>query len=352
MSRSPERLSPVGASGRRRARGAGRALRPPSLRVLAAALLATTLPAFAAAQDPEEELPEAEGALFLLLPTGAKAVGLGRAMTALAGAESAWWNPAGLAETREGRFLVYRGDHPLAGEATAASLVLRLRSLGAVGASYQLMDVGRSDVTDPEGNVTGTLSGRNHLGVLSLATRLQSRLSLGVNLKIVQSRFTCRGQCPDAGVITTALALDAGVQLMDTTRTPLRLGALLTHAGSRFGSAEPLPTRLRLAAAYEVLGHFLETDELALSLAAELEARWRRPGSPAKYLGMEFSAGRGDVLYVRAGYVLGAEQQLDGAAVGVGLHYDRFDLGLAKSLAVSALQGESEPVHISFGFVF
>jgi hypothetical protein len=107
-----------------------------------------------------------------------------------------------------------------------------------------------------------------------------------------------------------------------------------------------------LAAAYEVLGHFLDSDEFSLLLSVELEDRWHGPGSPATYLGSEFSAGRSDVLYVRAGYVFGAEQQLDGAAVGVGLRYERFDLSLAKSLASSALSGEGEPVHISFGIVF
>jgi hypothetical protein len=107
-----------------------------------------------------------------------------------------------------------------------------------------------------------------------------------------------------------------------------------------------------VAAAYELLGHFLETEELKLSLSFELEDQWRDLGSPAKYIGSEFTAGAGDELYLRAGYVIGAEQQLDGASVGVGLHYQRFDLGLAKSLAASALPGESEPVHISFGWVF
>jgi hypothetical protein len=300
--------------------------------------------------------PSTEGALFLLLPVGAKGVALARGVTALPGPESVWWNPAGLGEVREGRVLVYRGDHP-AGEATAASVALAFAPLGTLGLSYQLMDVGTQDVTDSEGNITGTLTTRNHLGVFSAATRLKNRVNLGLNVKVVQFRFTCRGLCPDAGVTTTSLAFDAGAQLTETERIPVRLGAMVAHAGSRFNitgeeQGDPLPTRLRLAAAYELLGHFLETDELKLSLSFELEDRWRDLGSPAKYVGTEFTAGQGDELYLRAGYVFGAEQQLDGASVGVGLHYQRFDLGLAKSLATSALPGDSEPVHISFGLVF
>jgi len=43
---------------------------------------------------------------------------------------------------------------------------------------------------------------------------------------------------------------------------------------------------------------------------------------------------------------------VDGAAVGLGLRYESFDLGIAKSLAASTLAGDQEPVHVSFGFVF
>jgi hypothetical protein len=309
----------------------------------------------------QEQGPSTEGALFLLLPVSAKAVGLGRAMTAMGGPESTFWNPAGLAGVDGGRFLVYRGDHPVAGAATAVSLLLTNR-LGAVGTSYQLIDIGGQDVTDNEGNVIGTLTGRNHLAILSLASSFRSVLSLGANVKLVRFQFTCRGQCNDAGVSASSIAIDAGLQVTEPGGIPLTVGALLVHAGSDFGTdqqADPLPTRMRAAAAYEVLGHFMTTEELSLTLTAEVEDRWKNPGSPATYLGAEFTAGRldptagrRDALHVRAGYVFSAEQQLDGASVGVGLQYQRFDMALAKSLASSPFPGESEPIHISFGFIF
>jgi hypothetical protein len=217
------------------------------------------------------------------------------------------------------------------------------------------MDVGTQDVTDLEGNVIGTLTGRNHLGVVSIATHLGGLLAVGANLKLVRFQLTCRGQCNDAGVSASSVSVDVGAQLTNPAGIPLTVGAMVAHAGSSFGTeqqADPLPTRLRVAAAYEVLGHFVTTDELSLQLTAEVEDRWRDLASPAAYLGAEFAAGGQDALFIRAGYVLGAEQQLDGASVGVGLKYERFDIALAKSLASSPLSGESEPIHISFGWVF
>jgi hypothetical protein len=283
----------------------------------------------------------------------AKAVGLSRAVTALPGPEAVWWNPAGLAEVREGRGLLYRGDHPV-GPATAGSVLLTHR-LASLGLSYQLIDLGSDDVTDIEGVVVGRITTRNHVGIVSVASRVAGVVGLGMNVKLVQFQVSCRGQCQDAGVTTTSVAFDVGAQMSRVAGIPLRLGAMVAHAGPDFGpeqAGDPLPTRVRVAAAYEVLGHFLETEELALTLAAELEHQRRNSGSPATYLGAEFTAGGDDALYIRAGYVLGAEQQLDGASVGVGLHYQRFDVGLAKSLASSPSSGQSEPIHISFGFLF
>jgi hypothetical protein len=350
---------------RRRARA--RAFRPPSLPsgVIRTSPMATLLlllfALVPAALHGQEEEDRSEEALFLLLPVSAKAVGLGRAMTAMPGPESSWWNPAGLASVQGGRVLVYRGDHPLAGPATALSLLLTHR-LGALATSYQLIDLGSQDVTDLEGTVIGTLTSRNHLGILSLASRFRNLISVGANLKIVRFQFTCRGLCEGAGVSDTWLALDAGLQLTNVAGTPLTLAGQLANGGSNVGSdseAGPLPTRVRAAAAYEVLGHFVATDELSLTLTTEVEDRWRNPGSPATYLGAEFTAGRldagagrRDALHVRAGYVFGAEQQLDGASVGVGLQYGRFDMALAKSLASSPFPGASEPIHISFGYIF
>ena len=297
-----------------------------------------------------------EGGIFLLLPVGAKAVALGRAMTAQPGAESVFWNPAGLGELSEGRLLLYRGDY-VAGSGTAASGLMSRAGIGAVGLTYQLLDVGEQDLTDEQGNILGTITVRNHLGVASVATRVFDRLNIGFNFKVVQFRQSCRGQCLDAGVTATTYAVDAGIQFTRLAGLPLRVGAMVAHAGPRFQirneeQADPLPMRMRVSAAYEVLGRFVEVTELELHVTGEVEDRWHDPGSPALYLGTEFGAVVEQALLVaRAGYVKGNGEQLDGAAVGVGLRYDRFDVGVAKSLAAT-ITGETEPVHVTFGLVF
>ena len=80
---------------------------------------------------------------------------MGRALTAIPGPESVFWNPAGLARLEEGQFSVFRGNH-LAGDATAFSLILAWQPVGVVGVSYQLLDLGTQELRDVEGN---TISG-------------------------------------------------------------------------------------------------------------------------------------------------------------------------------------------------
>jgi hypothetical protein len=298
-----------------------------------------------------------EGALFLLLPVGAMGVSMGHAVTALDGPESVWWNPAGLSGLDGRRVMLLRGED-VAGESTALSFLLPRSNVGVLGVSYQLTDLGELEYRDGQGNFLGTIAFRNHLAVLSAAADVVPSLALGVNLKMIQQRVSCRGQCADAGVTSTTYALDVGAQWREALGLPLRLGGMVAHAGPRVqivneGQADPLPTRLRIGAAYDVVRHFVEEgDEVHGLLVLELEDRWRDPGSPATYVGVEVGAGTTQALAVRAGYVFGADLQVDGAGVGVALRYDRFELGLGKSLASSTLSGESEPVHLTLGVLF
>jgi len=297
-----------------------------------------------------------EGALTLLLPTGARGIGMGRAVTASRGAESVFWNPAGLARLEEGSFFVYRGNN-LAGEATGFSLVLARQPLGVLGISYQLLDLGGQELKDEDNNVVGSFSVRDHLAIVSFGTQILPGLDTGMNFKIFQSRYTCRGQCTDAGVTGTTYALDAGLQAQPFPNTPLLLGVLLAHIGPNLQlinveQADPLPTRLRVAVSYEALRHFTDIPDVELWITAELEDRWRELGDPILYLGGELTAGEGDLIFVRAGYGQQELGQSAGASVGLGLRYERFGLGVAKRLSGSSVTGESDPVHISFGVVF
>jgi len=317
-------------------------------------LLLATLSAAASGPLASQQAPESEGALFLLLPIGAQGTGVARAMTALAGPESVWWNPAGVVPIEENSVLLFRSED-FSGEGTAVSVLARRAGLGVAGISYLLFDFGDVELRDGQGNFLGTVSFRNHLGILTAGTSLFETLDVGVNLKLIQTRVDCRGQCTDAGVNSTTYAFDIGGRW--TPSRSLVLAAAVAHVGPRLRvfneeQADPLPARIRLAAAYEVLHHFLDRPDVRALVTVEVEDRLRDPGSTGTYVGTEIVAGAGPSLSLRAGYTFESELQVDGAGVGVGVRFERFDVGIAKSLGSTTLDGESEPVQITFGFVF
>ena len=305
-------------------------------------------------QDQDVDVSSTEGALFLLLPVGAKSVALGRAMTAMDGAESAFWNPAGLASVQHSQLVLLRGDH-LVGPSTAISGLWTRPGVGALGASYLLLDAGDQELRDANGNVLGNLTVRNHMGVVSAAAQVLDRLRAGVNLKAVVFRYSCQGQCLDAGTTATTYAVDAGLQALVTDR--LRVGAVLAHLGPEFQvlnaeQADPLPARVRVGVAFDFMEEFTSDDQLSGWLSVEVQDRLRDPGTLSLYVGTELSAGVEDLLALRAGYVVGDQDQEEGARVGLGLSYEQFDLSIAKSLAVSTLTGETEPVQVTFAIRF
>ncbi len=311
-------------------------------------LLALALPL--TAQD-----STSEGALFLLLPSGAQGVGLGRAMTAMTSPEAAFWNPAGLASLDRGRATVLRGEH-VAGEATGFAGVHVQQGLGTFGMAYQLLDLGTFPNTDDLGNVLGSTTFRNHQAILSAARAFTEGFRAGANVKVIRFRQSCRGQCPDGGVSATSWALDLGTQLQPLRDTPLTIGVLLAHLGPDFriddgDQADPLPARVRVAVAYELIADRVEED-LSLTVTFEAEDRLRHLGELSFYFGSEFVAGDADQVFLRGGYVMGDRNDVDGAAVGFGVRYERFELGIARSLARGGPVSASEPVHVTLGVAF
>jgi hypothetical protein len=320
--------------------------------MLAAALAcAAGAPEKARGQSADER---PEGALFLLLPAGAQGVALGRAMTWVQGIEGVFWNPAGLAGLTRSQGMIVRGDHAV-GTATSGTGIYARQGVGAFAASYYLLDAGEIDQTDDMGNYTGTITIRNHLGIVSGATRVTDRLSAGVNLKIIRFQLACRGICANEGTTATTYAVDLGVQSTPVDR--LRLGAMVAHLGPSLQvknaeQADPLPARVRVAGAYDIVASLTRRENIHGWLAFEVEDHLRALGSLSYYLGTDLSAGSDDMLSLRAGYVWSETDQEDGGRVGLGLRYERFELSIAKSLAISAITGDSEPVHVTFAFGF
>lgn len=302
--------------------------------------------------EPEPDRSE-ECCLLLLVPVGARASAIGGTGTARSGPDAVFRNPAGLAGLESNMFVIHHSDMSLAAQIDAFSLLMTPFS-STFALSYQLFDKGDITTTDPTGLPTGELSLRDHLLVASFATAVGGGISAGVNYKLFQQRIDCTGDCGSSESRGTTHAVDIGMRLAPRWHPELEVGAGVVNLGFPLqlvnaAQADPLPARLHLGLGYDVLGAFREDSLLALRLLLDVRDFLTEPGTPVVSYGVEMDMQR--IVFLRAGYAPG-EGLGTGAAVGVELRYDRFDVAVARSFVNSSLEADTEPFQVSFGLNF
>lgn len=291
---------------------------------------------------------------MLLLPVGGRSAAMGRALTAWGSPDAMFTNPAGLAELDEGQLVIHHEPLIEDQQANTFSAIMTPASVGTLALTYQFYDYGEEDARDIFGNTTGRLSTREQVLIASFATDVGGGVTAGLNYKLYQFRVDCSGYCPGGGFAGTTHALDVGVRFRTGALPHVQLGAALVNVGFPLqvinaAQADPLPSRLRLGGAYELLHHFPVESPLELWLTADVETRITDPGVRQVAIAAELSAAKS--VFVRAGFRTG-EGRGTGAAVGVGLEYDRFTMAVSRSFATTDLQLDYEPFQFTFGIEF
>jgi len=306
-----------------------------------------------------QELPLNAGALFLVFPVGAQAVGMGQTAIAASGrGDAAFWNPAGLATLSDDEFALHTATL-VAGRSNVLGAYFPSRGIGVIGGAVYLVDYGDLDRTDINGNTIARIAPRNFEFLASYATNLTGSFAFGINYKLVQFRVDCSGDCRDFPAGTGAThALDVGGQFSVGPGGPLRIGVAVRNIGFRLqvqnqAQADALPTRLAVGALYEVrlrpaTGRALD-QAFDLKLAADVDSPWGQAGQSETRVGLDIGYQR--MVRVRAGYAF-VQDGLSGPSVGLGLESGSLGVDLARAfLTGSDLQVES-PTFFSFRVSF
>jgi len=304
-----------------------------------------------------QELPLNAGALFLVFPVGAQAVGMGQTAIAASGrSDAAFWNPAGLATLSDDEFALHTATL-VAGRSNVLAVYFPSRGIGVIGGAVYLVDYGDLDRTDVNGNTIARIAPRNFEFLASYATNLTGSFVFGINYKLVQFRVDCSGDCRDFPAGTGAThALDLGGQFSVGPGGPLRIGVAVRNIGFRLqvqnqAQADALPTRLAVGALYELrlrpaTGRALD-QAFDLKLAADVDSPWGQAGQSETRVG--FDIGYQRLVRVRAGYAF-VQDGLSGPSVG--LESGSLGVDLARAfLTGSDLQVES-PTFFSFRVSF
>jgi hypothetical protein len=296
-----------------------------------------------------------EGALFLLLPTGAQSVGMGEAMVAgKPGSEGIWWNPASVAG-QEKRELAIHYSTTLSGIDDAFSFVIPSRTYGVAGLSLGVLDIGEQQLTDENNQVIGRVLPRDVVLAGTWATSMSKRLDVGLNYKIIQIRVDCSGECATVGAeVEGTRAVDLGAQYRTQVGSPLMFGAAIRNLGGKVNSEatnqrDPLPTQLELGAMYRLkfLDQYVKDTEIRASGSyvdtRSFGGKSARFGADVVYQG---------TVHLRAGYI-GHDQRSDASAsLGFGLQSGSFVFDIARTFGGIPADNGQSPVWVSLRYLF
>src|SRR5258706_339660 len=306
-----------------------------------------------------QEPPLTAGALFLVFPVGAQAVGMGQTATAAAGrGEAAFWNPAGLATLTDDEFALHSASL-VAGRSNVLGAYFPSRGIGVIGGAVYLVDYGDLERPDANGNTIARIAPRNFEFLASYALSLTGAVAFGISYRLVQFGVDGSGDCRGFPAGTGAThALDLGGQFSVGPGGPLRIGVALRNIGFRLqvqnqAQADPLPTRLAVGAQYEVrlrpaTGRGLD-QAFDVKLAADVDSPWGQVGQSETRVGVD--VGYQQLVRVRAGYAF-VQDGLSGPSVGLGIESGSLGVDLARAfLTGSDLQADS-PTFFSFRVTF
>jgi hypothetical protein len=318
---------------------------------LAAALLSVAGAKIAAAQSTSGT----DAGVFLLLPTGAQAVGMGEAFVAAqGGSESVWWNPAGLASQTKHEFAVFYA-HTVAGSTDVLAFAVPSKHRGSVAVSLNVFDPGQQQLTDDQGQLLGTLLPRDLILAGTYAFRFAKGLNVGATFKLVQFRVDCEGQCATAGTfVNSSNAADAGIQYRASSESPLAVGLAIRNFGGKVksgdtGARDALPTRTDAGFQYHIvaLDKYLK-DTQVIGAASVVTTR----GQSGATLRIGTDIVYQNEIHFRAGYVGDRKNTDSNASLGFGIQSGHLVFDIARSFGGLSADAGQPPTYLSLRYLF
>ena len=324
------------------------------LRKSSAILLGAILAAGSVARRAEAQSGSSNGTLFLLLPVGAETVGIGEAAVAeRLGTESVWSNPAGIARKQKREGAIHHSE-TISARGDAITVVIPNRSLGAFAISFNLLDFGNQQITDPGGTPIGLVLPRNILVGASYGLPIGKQGSVGFTFKRLQYRVDCSGQCANVSTFSASSnAVDFGAQYDLPGDSTLRFGASVRNLGSNLQlnegeKADPLPARIEVGLSYGVNAIKKYVSDIDVRVASDVIAT-KSADQPSARFGADLTYQ--NTVHLRGGYIL---NDADGAkaAVGFGLGTGRLTFDIARTFGGLSEDAGKTPTYISLRFNF
>ena len=332
------------------------------LRLSSLALVFLTLlsPASSRAQDSSSgttlrsQSSTAETARFLLAPIGARTVGMAGAVVASrADVEGVLWNPASAAGL-ERPTAYFHEANDFGTSSQVLGFLGRWQSL-RLGLAYYHFGLGSIEARDESNQALGSIDLDDDALILTGGYSLSPTIDLGMSYKLVRLGSSCDGECDSFDGKSVGHAFDLGVTADISAARGLSVGAVLRNFGPGIqftggSTTDPMPTRLRLGASLDAVSAFFPgEDRFGVVVQGDLQQTVTEFDDLEAYLGAEASL-RG-ILYVRGGYAWSAAGR-QGAALGIGLRYDRLMIDLGRAFNDFSGFDSDSPFQLTVGFGF
>ena len=262
--------------------------------------------------------------IFLLLPVGARAVGMGEAVVAQrGGSDMLWWNPSAIVGDSAGHEIALHHSTTVVGQGNALAVVWPARKRSAFGFAVNVLDLGQQTLTDDQGNSIGVATPTDYSVAATYAVAPMPWLALGATVKHVEAGIPCSGVCSGLGIASSrSNGFDVGMQFRSAA-IPLTIAAAARNLG--IAGAAGRPGRLDFGADYKVVAFARGDDRVEVHGAADLVSTVSMDSTTAR-LGTDVVVD--ERLHVRAGYIRDPVNG-SGGAIGVGLQSGKlvFDIG-------------------------
>ena len=288
----------------------------------------------------------------LLLPAGARIMGMGQAGVAIAtGSEALFWNPAGVARGPRELSFGFVSNVPIPVSDLSVGFVVPVPRVITFAASLRYLNNGQQQAIDTGGTQTGTFYPSSITLTLTAAAPFGDRINVGVNVKLFKVGFSCTGSCDlPAGTPATG-GVDAGAQYLVTKDSLLLLGVAVRNVGlplqfNDADQADGLPGRFDAGIAVRPR---LAYPGARLVVAGDVVSRLNGEGGVGFRIGGELSWL--NQYFGRAGYVVEGPNG-SGPSFGVGVARGRWRADFAQFLSDAGGIGGTKPTYLTLRYVF
>jgi hypothetical protein len=276
-------------------------------------------------------------AAFLKIPVGARAAGMGGAVTAVTGDPAVLaGNPAGMASSEKRQVLLAHSPSP-EGTASSNAYFVHPFTQGAVGVGLTYFSAGSIDETEPTAGATvGTFHPSDWAATVGLARNFRG-WDLGLAVKAVQTKII---------ESDSTLAFDGGILTPKLWGERWRFGASLLNSGGSLSlgeTARPLPVQMAVGVAYSPNDRW--------TLAGDV--KFPRDNDPFLCVGGEgiYPVGAEWRLAGRAGWEGSMDTELgDGSGLNAGLGIAKGAMGVDYAFSPMGDLGEAHRISVTFSF--